>query len=93
MRWICQCVQSVVFTTLPMRTFYPPIMLGAKLVEESRTLLAKADATIYMLRNDGVLTPAMERQIRSNYLHNDFFVERVKKYLHTQVKQMIQMAV
>ena len=65
----------------------------AKLVEQSRTLLAKADTTISMLRNEGVLTPAMERQIRNNYLKHKDFIDRVKYYLHYQVKQMIGRAI
>ena len=71
----------------------PSDFLGAELVEESRKLQAKAETTITLLRNDGALTPAMERQIRSKYLHNELFVKRVKQYLHTRVKNMIIVAV
>lgn len=86
-------VFSQLFYNITDANVLPADYAGAKLVEESRTLLAKSDTAIVMLRNDGALTPAMERQIRSNYLHNDFFVERVKEYLHTQLKHMIKMAV
>lgn len=71
----------------------PADYAGAKLVEESRTLREKGSIAVAMLRNDGALTPAMERQIKRNYLHNDFFVERVKRYLHAQVKYMIRKAI
>lgn len=67
----------------------PTQPIEARLVSQSRTLLEKAATTIRMLQNDGVLTPAMERQIRDKYLHHEDFVKLVKHYLHQQVRFMI----